>query len=55
MFNAGDGGFVVLVLSTVFVQSDVDLACAEDHAIDFFGWRDIVGFVSRIRDNPLEM
>lgn len=55
LFDTGDGGFVVLVLRTVFVQRDVDLACAEDNAINFFRRRDVVGFVSRVRDNPLEM
>jgi hypothetical protein len=55
LFDTGDGGLVVLVLGTVFVQSDVDLACAEDHAINFFRRRDVVGFVSRVRDDPLEM
>ena len=45
----------MLVLGTVFVQSDVDLACAEDHAINFFRRRDVVGFLSRVRDDPLEM
>jgi len=55
LFNTGDGGFVVSVLSTVFEESDVDLACAKDHAVDFFWRRDVIGFVSWVRDNPLEM
>jgi len=43
------------VFSTVFVQSDVDLARAENHAVYFFWCLNVVGFVSRVGDDPLEV
>ena len=55
LLDAGDGGFVEFVLGAVFVEGDVDLAAAEDYAVDFFGWGDVVGLVGGVSDDPLEV
>ena len=55
LFDAGDGGFVEVVLGAVFVEGDVDLAGAEDDAVDFFGRGDVVGLVGWVGDYPLKV
>lgn len=43
------------MLGTVFVESDVDLARAEDDAIDLVVGEDGIVVVGRVRDDPLEV
>lgn len=43
------------MLGAVFVQGDVDLAGAEDHAVDLVVGQDGVVVVGGVRDDPLEV
>ena len=55
MLDAGDGGGVYFALGAVFVQGDVDLAGAEDHAVDLVVGEDGVVVVGGVGDDPLEV
>ena len=55
LFDTGDCGLVVLVLSTVFVKSDINLPRTEDDTVNLFWRSNIVSLVSWIRNDPLEM
>ena len=55
LFDAGDGGVFEFVLGAMFVEGDVDLAGAEDDAVDFFWRGDFVGFVGGVGDDPLKV
>ena len=55
LLNAGDGGVVELVLGAMLNQRGVDLAGAENDAVDLFGGRDLAGLMCRVRDDPLEV
>ena len=55
MLDTGDGRRIQLVLCAVFVQGDVDLAGAEDYAIDFIVGEDGIVIVGGVRDDPLEV
>lgn len=54
LFDARDGCVLVLVGRAVLVQGDVDLAGAEDDALDLFGRGDGL-VVFRVGDDPLEV
>ena len=43
------------MFSAMFMQSGVDLAAAEDHAVNLCWGCDVIGFVGWVRDDPLEM
>ena len=43
------------MFGAVFVEGDVDLAGAEDDAVDFFWWGDVAGLVGWVGDDPLEV
>lgn len=55
LLDAGDGGGGELVFGAVLVQGDVDLAGAEDDAVDLVRGEDGVVFVGRVGDDPLEV
>lgn len=54
LFNAGDGGVLVLFGGAVLVQGDVGLAGAENDTLDLFGRGDGM-VVFGVRDDPLEV
>lgn len=54
LLDAGNGDVVEFVLGTVFVELDVGLAGAEDHAVDFVGGGDGVVMFG-VLDDPLEV
>ncbi len=43
------------MLGSVLVELDVDLAGAEDDAVDLVRGSDVVGLVGGVRDDPLEV
>lgn len=54
LFDARDGSVFEAVVGAVFVQGGVDLACAEDYALDLLGLVD--GFaVLGVGDDPFEL
>ena len=53
LLDARDGGVFELFGGAVFVQSCIDLACAEDDTLDFFGWGDRFAMFG-VRDDPLK-
>jgi hypothetical protein len=55
LLNASDGGSTVANFSAVFRQSDVDLSRAQNNALDFVVGINIVGFVTFVWDDPLEV
>lgn len=55
LLDAGDGGGVEFVLGAVFVEGDVDLAGAEDYAVDLVVGEDGFVFVGGVGDDPLEV
>jgi hypothetical protein len=54
LFDARDGCVFDVVVGAVPVESDVDLTCAEDDALDLFGVVDAVSVLG-VRDDPLEL
>lgn len=55
LLNTGYGRFIELLLRAVFVKGNVDLAGAEDYAVDLFGSSDFVILMGRVGDDPLEV
>ena len=54
LLDAGDGDVIDVVVGAVFVEGGVDLAGAEDDAVDLLGGLDAAGGVLGVRDDPLE-
>lgn len=55
LLDAGDGHGIKFVLSAVFVEGGVDLARAEDDAVNFVVGSDGVVGVGRVGNYPLEV
>lgn len=55
LLDAGDGNVVDLVVGAVLVKTGIDLARAEDDAVNLLGSLDLARLVGWVGDDPLEL
>lgn len=55
LLDTGDGNVVDLVVGAVLVKTGIDLARAEDDAVNLLGSLDLARLVGWVGDDPLEL
>lgn len=55
LLNTCNGDIVNLVFGTVLVQRSIDLTCAKNDTRDFLARLDVLGLVSWVLDDPVEL